>query len=970
MFSKAWTELCRGRSPAASWLILAAWYKSACPPLSSFCRVGVKMAAASAGDQRRFSSKKARPPKETLRHIKTREKRRNVEQHGPATVYVQVVGAGSRDSGASLYVFSEFNRYLFNCGEGTQRLMQEHKLKVARLDSIFLTRMNWSNVGGLSGMILTLKDTGVPYCVLSGPPQLENYLEAIRVFSGPLQITSVQNLPGKHMKNPSPMGPSTKTSHSNLAKATRQDLGSDDRLMSNRNNIPHGQTMRLSTGAEPFDGNMSVSQAPQFAVRPYIDSEYSDDTMTVYQVPVFARNLSGKRKKSLSPPRSPSRTDPSFSSKANPQKCQESEDQSVESRTKVLDGPDRNLGAMTRDPSLVVAFICKLHSKKGNFLVLKAKELGLPVGTSAIGPMIATFKEGKSITFEGREILPEEVCTPADPGPAFIVLECPSEDFIDPFCENEQLKRYQEGGGENPASLVVHMTPELVLRDGRYMKWIERFGPHTQHLILNEDTQTVHNLRSRKIQTQLNIIHPEIFPLLSSSSRHTKVEEAEEHVPLVRGECLLKYQLRPKLEWQRDVVVMCDSSDFIKEAMELPGFAEKVEECKRACATEQALPSGNVDQYPEVVFLGTGSAIPMKIRNVSATLVNISSTQSILLDCGEGTFGQLSQHYGDQIDEVLCNLSVVFVSHLHADHHTGLVNLLLQREQALASLGKPFSPILLVAPMYIMSWLTRYHEHCQEILRHISVIPARALVKGAEVPKFKTRTFIESLLTKLDLETFQTCMVHHCKNAFACAMVHNSGWKLVYSGDTMPCDRLIQMGKDATLLIHEATLEDGLEDEAVEKTHSTTSQAIGVGMKMNAEFIMLNHFSQRYAKIPLFSADFNEKVGIAFDHMRIRFGDFRVVPQLIPPLKALFAEEIEEMKERRGKREMRQLKETLSAAEPPAKMGKQQNSRVVRTPLKMEPGDAGQAEEVRSANGKREREESCLESESKKLKAS
>lgn len=27
------------------------------------------------------------------------------------------------------------------------------------------------------------------------------------------------------------------------------------------------------------------------------------------------------------------------------------------------------------------------------------------------------------------------------------------------------------------------------------------------------------------------------------------------------------------------------------------------------------------------------------------------------------------------------------------------------------------------------------------------------------------------------------------------------------------------LGKDATLLIHEATLEDGLEQEAVEKTH-------------------------------------------------------------------------------------------------------------------------------------------------------
>lgn len=52
---------------------------------------------------------------------------------------------------------------------------------------------------------------------------------------------------------------------------------------------------------------------------------------------------------------------------------------------------------------------------------------------------------------------------------------------------------------------------------------------------------------------------------------------------------------------------------------------------------------------------------------------------------------------------------------------------------------------------------------------------------------------------------------------------------------------------------------------------STTSQAIGIGMRMNADFIMLNHFSQRYAKIPLFSPDFTERVGISFDHMRVSF---------------------------------------------------------------------------------------------------
>jgi len=43
-----------------------------------------------------------------------------------------------------------------------------------------------------------------------------------------------------------------------------------------------------------------------------------------------------------------------------------------------------------------------------------------------------------------------------------------------------------------------------------------RFGPGTQHLVLNENSSAVHNPRSYKIQTQLNLIHPEIFPLLTT----------------------------------------------------------------------------------------------------------------------------------------------------------------------------------------------------------------------------------------------------------------------------------------------------------------------------------------------------------------------------------------------------------------------------------------------------------------------
>lgn len=60
-----------------------------------------------------------------------------------------------------------------------------------------------------------------------------------------------------------------------------------------------------------------------------------------------------------------------------------------------------------------------------------------------------------------------------------------------------------------------------------------------------------------------------------------------------------------------------------------------------------------------------------------------SPTQSLLLDCGEGTFGQLCRHYGDRVDEVLTRLSTIFVSHLHADHHT--VGLAQEKQLALKS---------------------------------------------------------------------------------------------------------------------------------------------------------------------------------------------------------------------------------------------------------------------------------------------
>jgi ribonuclease Z len=77
----------------------------------------------------------------------------------------------------------------------------------------------------------------------------------------------------------------------------------------------------------------------------------------------------------------------------------------------------------------------------------------------------------------------------------------------------------------------------------------------------------------------------------------------------------------------------------------------------------------------------------------------------------------------------------------------------------------------------------------------------------------------------------QTVDVIHCRWAYGVALNHSSGWKLVYSGDTRPCQKLVDIGRDATVLLHEATLEDDMMEEALAKRHSTTAEAVEIGKK-------------------------------------------------------------------------------------------------------------------------------------------
>ena len=135
--------------------------------------------------------------------------------------------------------------------------------------------------------------------------------------------------------------------------------------------------------------------------------------------------------------------------------------------------------------------------------------------------------------------------------------------------------------------------------------------------------------------------------------------------------------------------------------------------------------------------------------------------------------------------------------------------------------------------------------------------------------------------------------VIHCKNAYGVVVSHKKDWRIVYSGDTRPCPALTRVGRNATLLLHEATLEDDLLDHAKEKKHCTISEALEVAKQMNPEFTILTHFSLRYNKILPFllsqRSDVNSKVFIAFDHMTVSLSDMHSLPALLPAVQDIMA---------------------------------------------------------------------------------
>ncbi|GBP34958.1 Zinc phosphodiesterase ELAC protein 2 [Eumeta japonica] len=828
------------------------------------------------------------------------------ERYAPSTIYLQVLGSGSNGAPVALYMFTDQKRYLFNCGEGTQRIAHEHKVKLSRLDDVFITNKTWRNIGGLPGLSLTLQDVGVPKITLHGPEGLADLYNATRRFvvMENMQIAAAKCSPTEDFED------NVMTVKYVLLSPTEDTRFSDDHV----------------TKKPKLDSTMGKEY-----------KEFINDNTDYYKKENFS-DAANKQNKLTS------------QAKSDPCKI-------INQGNEYPPGmePEKKNQRLLEDLQMKnncsVAFICKIKKRLGSLNLAKCVEFGVKPG-----PLLGKLKNGEDVVLpDGTTVLSKDVKTPDDPGPVFIVLDVPEISYLR---ESEFQTHFDDGSNpsESIPVLIVHFTRPRVFNDVRYQAFMSMFGPNTQHLILNENNSCLGSEAVHRTQHKLHLLDPDIFPLLNDVSipavcdlsptqlepnsyvksnnleelrnkialsqfekiialknickedydheNECKIQQQSDNLQLISGRTLAMFYLRPKVQLDRSAELKLLIQDYIQEPINNEGFAESLDEFKQL--VDDMRQSGQIRnrrEYPKVIFLGTGSCIPSKTRNTSGIAVQVNENKSIILDCGEGTYGQLVRFYGPKkVNDFLRSLQAIYVSHLHADHHIGLIGLLQARRDALEELKQEtaLEPLLLLAPGQIISWLSLYDQQFEKIRDDFMLIPNQNLLSEKS-----GNGITAAMLAWLGLHEIKTCLVSHCPNAFGVALIIDENNKITYSGDTIPCKELVKIGENSTLLIHEATMEDELEDEARIKMHSTTSQAINIGRQMNAQYTVLTHFSQRYARIPRFTTDLfqdNSRVGIAFDNMQIKMSDLELLPYMYTPLKYMFAEHCADLENRAAHR--------------------------------------------------------------------
>jgi len=593
----------------------------------------------------------------------------------------------------------------------------------------------------------------------------------------------------------------------------------------------------------------------------------------------------------------------------------------------------------------------------GKFLVERAQALGIPKGRlygQLKAGKTVTFADPD--TKEERTVTSEEVVAKSSPGVGVAVVCCPTLKVLSKLREADAFRRFEnrsptedggsEGESEESAELeldvMVHLTPKSVFRDPAYRSWLGRFGSKSKldHVTLHA-AETLEGRAAEEANSPFvsgicggvrrSFVNDELFPRPLCAIPSDEVDGGEgngteskggdededdgvafprsDHLTTIEGCPMMDYVLMPRSrrglnESTRKCLYSLRRVERLRKKANDSGAVERA----AAIAAEFGDPGRGESNdgerndgesakggpgLGELIFTGTGSAVPCKHRNVTGMYLRMDNGNSMLLDVGEGTVGQLLRSWRSTlpssgrapIDEYrarLAGIKAVWISHPHADHHLGLLRLLSER----AAICGPGDPLVLMAPRDMFDFLAEYQSAAApEIDGSYVPVDCRDMIHGWGNPS------ADRLRDDLGVTLCESVPVAHCQRSYAVVVDGTPFGRVAYSGDCRPSNRLADAARGADLLIHEATFEDGMEEDAVVKRHSTVAEAIGVASRMDARALVLTHFSQRYPRVPPLDESRRAReipTAFAFDFMRLTPATVGLAARLTPALRLLY----------------------------------------------------------------------------------
>ncbi|MHA1238491.1 MAG: ribonuclease Z [Candidatus Odinarchaeia archaeon] len=275
----------------------------------------------------------------------------------------------------------------------------------------------------------------------------------------------------------------------------------------------------------------------------------------------------------------------------------------------------------------------------------------------------------------------------------------------------------------------------------------------------------------------------------------------------------------------------------------------------------------------KIIFLGTTGSIPTPERGAPAIAVKLNG-EIILFDCGEGTQIQAAKAKVN-----MHKVTKIFLTHLHGDHVLGVPGLIMSqslqsRKKPLHIFGPPGTVEMIKAIYQVIKFGAtfdvivhnvkeglileneKYSIYCVNADHGVESL-SYALIEKDKPGKFYPEKAAALNVPKGELwgQLQRGCPVtlEDGRTVYPEEVMGppRPGRKIVYSGDTRPCENVLKLSKNADVLIHDSTFDEELKENAIISGHSTSTEAAQLARDAGVKKLILFHISTRYRDITL-----------------------------------------------------------------------------------------------------------------------